>query len=83
MLTGKRGLLWTERRDAFLFILPWLVGFVLFTAGPMLGSLYISLPRWEIVSASVWVGLDQYAPVELDNLTADLNAPKYDVVKRM
>lgn len=60
MQTRKRGLLWTERRDAYIFILPWLIGFLLFTAGPMLGSLYISFTRWEIVSPSVWVGLDQY-----------------------
>ena len=63
----KRGLLWTERRDAYLFILPWIVGFLLFTAGPMLGSLYISFTRWEIVSASVWVGLDQYQKLFADD----------------
>ena len=60
MLKKKRGLLWSERRDAYIFILPWLIGFVVFTAGPMLGSLYISFTRWEIVTPSVWMGLDQY-----------------------
>ncbi|MEZ4556277.1 MAG: sugar ABC transporter permease [Caldilineaceae bacterium] len=56
----KRSLLWAERRDAFLFILPWFIGFIVFTAGPMLASLYMSFTRWEIVTAPVWVGLGQY-----------------------
>lgn len=63
----RRSLLWTERRDAYLFILPWLIGFVVFTAGPMLGSLYISFTRWEIVTPSTWVGLDQYERLLADD----------------
>ena len=55
-----RGLLWSETRDGYLFILPWLLGFIIFTAGPMLASLYISFTRWEIVTPSVWVGSAQY-----------------------
>ncbi len=67
MTTRKRGILWTERRDAFLFIFPWLIGFLFFTAGPMLGSLYISFTRWEIVTPSVWVGLNQYQKLISDD----------------
>ena len=47
----RRGLLWSETRDGYLFILPWIFGFIIFAAGPMLASLYISLTRWEIVDA--------------------------------
>ncbi|MEZ4863315.1 MAG: sugar ABC transporter permease [Caldilineaceae bacterium] len=60
-------LLWAERRDAYLFITPWILGFLLFTAGPMLGSLYISFTRWEIVTPSVWVGLQQYQKLFTDD----------------
>lgn len=63
----QRSVLWTERRDAYLFLLPWFIGFLLFTAGPMLGSLYISFTRWEIVTPSVWVGLDQYQRLFADD----------------
>jgi multiple sugar transport system permease protein len=46
-LPMKRGrLLWGEMRDAYLFLLPWFIGFILFTVGPMLASLYISFTRW-------------------------------------
>ncbi|MEZ4615235.1 MAG: sugar ABC transporter permease [Caldilineaceae bacterium] len=63
----RRSVLWTERRDAYIFILPWIIGFVIFTAGQMLGSLYISFTRWEIVTPSVWVGLDQYQRLFADD----------------
>lgn len=63
----RRSVLWTERRDAYLYLLPWMIGFVLFTAGPMLGSLYISFTRWEIVTPAVWVGLDQYQRLFADD----------------
>ncbi len=62
-----RGLLWSETRDGYLFILPWIFGFIIFTAGPMLASLYISLTRWEIVTPSVWVGAAQYVKLFNDD----------------
>lgn len=66
MKRGRR-LLWTEARDGYLFILPWILGFVIFTAGPMLASLYISFTRWEIVTPSVWVGPAQYVKLFNDD----------------
>jgi len=53
----------SERREAmagYLFISPWLIGFLLFTVGPMLFSLYISFRRWNIVGDPKWVGLANY-----------------------
>ncbi len=53
----------SERREAisgYLFISPWLIGFLLFTVGPMLFSLYISFTRWNIVGDPKWVGLANY-----------------------
>ncbi len=66
MKRGRR-LLWTEARDGYLFILPWILGFIIFTAGPMLASLYISFTRWEIVTPSVWVGPAQYVKLFNDD----------------
>ncbi len=65
--SSPRGLLWTEARDAYIFILPWALGFLAFTAGPMLASLYISFTRWEIVTPSRWVGLAQYSKLMADD----------------
>ncbi|MBB5377969.1 multiple sugar transport system permease protein [Deinococcus metalli] len=52
-----------RRREAitgYLFILPWLIGFVVFVAGPMLFSLYASFTDYDVTSRMKWVGLDNY-----------------------
>jgi multiple sugar transport system permease protein len=51
------------RREAMLFwllIAPWIIGFILLTLGPMIASLYISLTRWNVLTAPVFIGLDNY-----------------------
>jgi multiple sugar transport system permease protein len=52
-----------ERREAlegYLGILPWLIGFVAFTGGPILASGVLSLTNWDIVGTPRWTGLDNY-----------------------
>ncbi|WP_240741835.1 carbohydrate ABC transporter permease [Deinococcus sp. KSM4-11] len=52
-----------RRREAisgYLFILPWLIGFLVFVAGPMLFSLYASFTNYDVTSRMKWVGLDNY-----------------------
>jgi ABC-type sugar transport system permease subunit len=46
---------------AYLFLLPALLGLVVFTAGPLLAALALSLTRYEITTPPVWIGLDNYA----------------------
>ncbi len=46
--------------DGYLFILPWLLGFVIFTAGPMVASVAISLTDWRIVTVPHFVGLKNF-----------------------
>lgn len=49
-----------EARDGYLFISPWLVGFVVFIVGPMIASFFLSFTSWNIVGSPRWVGLDNY-----------------------
>jgi len=42
----------------YVFLLPWLIGFVVFIAGPMLAAFGISLFRTNFVSETRYVGLD-------------------------
>jgi multiple sugar transport system permease protein len=63
----RRPLLWRESIDGYLFILPWLIGFFVFVAGPMVASLVISFMRWEIVTPPAWTGTAQYAKLLRDN----------------
>lgn len=45
---------------ALFFIAPWLIGFLIFTAGPMILSFYFSLTRYNIVDAPIFTGLENY-----------------------
>jgi multiple sugar transport system permease protein len=44
----------------FAFISPWLIGFLVFVAGPFVASIYLSFTRYEVVTSPVWVGLSNY-----------------------
>jgi multiple sugar transport system permease protein len=49
-----------EERTAYLFLLPWLIGLVVFTFGPIIASIVISMTDWTIISSPNWVGLQNY-----------------------
>ena len=44
----------------YLFIMPWIVGFMIFTLGPLLFSLGISFFDWPIVGQPTFVGFGNY-----------------------
>ncbi len=46
---------------ALALISPWLVGFLAFTAGPMLASFYFSLTLYNVIDPPLWVGAANYA----------------------
>ncbi len=45
---------------AYLFLGPWLIGFVVFTLGPVLASLYLSFTKFDLLTAPVWIGAENY-----------------------
>jgi multiple sugar transport system permease protein len=45
---------------AYIFISPWIVGFLIFTLGPMIASLFYSFTDYNIVSTPVWKGLANF-----------------------
>ena len=60
------GVPWTRntRQDlkwVLLFLSPWIIGFVVLTAGPMLWTLYLSFTNYNPISQNVhFIGLDNY-----------------------
>ncbi|GAA3401245.1 carbohydrate ABC transporter permease [Paenibacillus hodogayensis] len=50
------------RRNAagYMFISPWLIGFVGFIIGPMIASLYLSFTDYDLLSPARWVGTANY-----------------------
>ena len=49
-----------EALDGYLFVLPWIIGFLAFVVGPMLISLYISFTYTTGVSVPRWIGIANY-----------------------
>ena len=55
-------------RDGFLFSLPWLIGFLLFSLYPIVMSAYYSFTDFSAIKDPVWVGLKNYQDLLKDKL---------------
>ena len=49
-----------EAIEAYILILPTIIGLIIFTASPVLASLYYSFTRWSLLSTPKWQGFDNY-----------------------
>lgn len=49
-----------ETRAAYAFISPWILGFVFFTAGPVLATLVLSMTEYDVLTRPEWIGFDNY-----------------------
>lgn len=49
-----------EARYAYLFLAPWIIGFVVFVAGPIIASLVLSFTKYDISNAPSFVGLANF-----------------------
>ena len=61
--TPQRSRISLRRREAisgYLFILPAVLGFFLWTAGPMVFSAWISFHEWDLLRDPEWTGLGNY-----------------------
>ena len=56
-----------ESIEFYLAISPWLVGFVLFTGGPVLFSLVMSFTNWTGLTTMKWVGLGNFIRLFTDD----------------
>ena len=66
-----KGLLTPATREAiegYVFIMPWLLGFIIFLVGPLAASLYFSFTQYELATPPVFVGLKNYAKLIDDPL---------------
>lgn len=46
--------------EGYLLISPWLVGFLAFTVGPLLASLFYSFTDYDVIQPPSWIGLTNY-----------------------
>lgn len=50
----------TDNKAAYVFLLPWLIGLVVITVGPMIASLYLSFTDYSLLAAPNWIGIKNY-----------------------
>ena len=55
-----------ESVAGFAFISPWIFGFLVFTAGPILASLALSFCNYDVLHPTEFVGLDNYLALPAD-----------------
>lgn len=57
-----------EAIDGYLFLLPWILGFLIFTAGPVLASFLLGFTDWNGTSPIQFYGIGNYLAIFQDHL---------------
>lgn len=55
-----------EAKTAYAFLSPWILGFLLFTIGPMIASFFFSFTQYNVLSPARWVGMENYSQLWAD-----------------
>ena len=58
----------TENLIGYLFISPWIIGFLVFLFGPCIYSFYISFTNWDMLSFPKFIGFNNYLDLMVDEL---------------
>lgn len=58
---------WESSIAGYLFISPWLLGFLLLTLWPMVQSMYYSFTKYTLLDAPEWIGLRNYERIFADD----------------
>jgi len=54
--------------NGWLFASPWILGFILWTVGPMLASLWMAFTNWDLITTPTFVGAQNFTTMFADNL---------------
>lgn len=71
-----------EALYGYIAIMPWLIGFLVFTAGPMIFSGYLIFTQWELITPPEWVGMANIEFLLKDQMfrTAMVNTFIYTII---
>jgi len=65
-----RRVAWRRNLEGWVFASPWILGFLLWTLAPMLGSLLVAFTEWDLISPPRWVGTANIQTMVNDPLVA-------------
>lgn len=57
-----------EERAFWIFIAPWVIGFLFFTGGPIIASLFLSFTSYNVIDPAKFIGLENYTSLFTDRL---------------
>ncbi|MGC8890844.1 MAG: carbohydrate ABC transporter permease [bacterium] len=57
-----------EAIEGYLYAIPWFIGFVVFTTGPIIASFLLSFTNWDLVRTPKWIGFGNYKTLIEDPL---------------
>jgi multiple sugar transport system permease protein len=66
--TRRIGFQRREELEAYLLLIPWMLGLLIFTLGPILASAVLSLTKYSILTPPEFVGLDNFEKMVADDL---------------
>lgn len=55
-----------EKKVGYLFMIPWLLGFIGFTLMPMIVSLYLSFTDYDLLTGADWIGVKNFLKIFQD-----------------
>jgi multiple sugar transport system permease protein len=65
--TVRRQRVSEETRAGWIAVSPWVIGFLIFTFGPLIASLYFSFTSYDMLRAPRWVGIQNYQRLLTDD----------------
>ena len=65
-VSARRRAAFRRNLEGWLFASPWIIGFVLWTLGPMVASFVLAFMEWDLVSSPRWVGFNNLREMARD-----------------
>lgn len=59
-MQSQRRSMRAEARAGFVFVMPWVVGFLIFTFGPIIASFILSFCDYDVLHPARWAGVGNY-----------------------
>ena len=57
-----------EAIDGYIMIFPWIIYYITFIVGPMIGAFFVSFTNWDILTGPKWIGVENYKTLLQDEL---------------